>query len=225
MHLTYNRRNMIGDGCAEPANGGLSALGRDLVAEMNRLGIIVDIPHSGVRTTLDAAEVSCKPVMASHTGARALHDHMRCKTDAELRAIADTGGLIGVYVLPSMLGPDASLNTMLDHLDYIAGLVGVEHVAIGTDTSYAAEWPAGVSGYGTSRFSSSWWGGWNSVNHPLSGVSNEAIAGSLAWSNWPLFTVGLAMRGYSDSDIGKILSGNFLRVLKANEPEQEVKGV
>ncbi|MBM4046314.1 MAG: hypothetical protein FJ279_14480, partial [Planctomycetes bacterium] len=114
MHLTYNRRNFIGDGCAEPANGGLSELGRDLVRKMNQVGIIVDTPHSGIQTTLDAAKVSEKPMMASHTGARAVLNHMRCKTDEELKAIAATDGLVGVYVLPNMLGPNANLNTMLD---------------------------------------------------------------------------------------------------------------
>ncbi len=223
MHLTYNRRNFIGDGCAEPANGGLSELGRDLIKEMNRVGIIVDVPHSGIQTTLDAAAVSEKPIMASHTGARALFDHMRCKTDEQLKAIAGTDGLVGVYVLPSMLGPDATLATMLDHVGHIARLVGVDHVAIGTDTCYQADWPKGLSGYSNARFSTRWWGNWTSENHPLSGKSDEAAKGSLAWTNWPLYTVGLVTRGYSDDDIAKILGGNFLRVLEANQPAREVQ--
>jgi membrane dipeptidase len=223
MHLTYNRRNFVGDGCAERANGGLSELGRDLVKEMNRVGIIVDVPHCGIQPTLDAAAASERPILASHTGARALFDHMRCKTDEQLKAIARTGGLVGVYVLPSMLGPDATLATMLDHVDHIARLIGVDHVAIGTDTCYQADWPEGISGYRNARFSSSWWGNWTPENHPLSGKSDEASKGSLAWTNWPLFTVGLAMRGYSDDDIAKILSGNFLRVLDANRPDGEVR--
>jgi len=223
MHLTYNRRNFIGDGCAEKANGGLSALGYELVAEMNRVGIIVDIPHSGERTTIDAAEASSKPMMASHTGAKAVYNHMRCKSDEALRAIAATGGLIGVNALPSLLGPDATIHTMLDHIDHIANLVGVEHVAIGTDNTYSGQWPEGLSGYPSARFRGTWWGNWSAENHPLSGQSDDAAAGSLAWTNWPLFTVGLVSRGYSDEDIERILSGNFLRVLEANRPEREVR--
>lgn len=222
MHLTYDRRNFIGDGCAEPANGGLSQLGRDLIAEMNRVGIIVDTPHSGVRTTLEAAEASTRPIMASHTGARAIFDHMRCKTDEEIRAIAATGGVVGVFALPSMLGPDATLQTMLDHICYIADLVGPEHVCIGTDTTYSAPWPEGISGYPNARFSSSWWGNWNERNHPLSGQSGP-LSDSLAWTNWPLYTVGLVTRGFSDEEVDNILSGNFLRVLEANQPQREVK--
>lgn len=222
MHLTYNRRNFIGDGCAEPANGGLSELGRDLIREMNRVGIIVDIPHSGRQTTLDAAKASEKPIMASHTGARVVFNHMRCKSDEELKAIADTNGLIGVYVYPSMLGPNATINTMLDHVDYIAKLAGVDHVSIGTDAGYQPPWPKKIKGYPQSRFSGNWWGNWNKKNQPLP-YTDEAERGSLAWTNWPLYTVGLVMRGYSDKDIEKILGGNFMRVLEANRPREEVR--
>ncbi|HRU05087.1 MAG TPA: membrane dipeptidase [Candidatus Brocadiia bacterium] len=222
MHLTYNRRNFIGDGCAERANGGLSELGRDLVDEMNRVGIIVDTPHSGRQTTLDAARCSKKPVMASHTGARALFDHMRCKSDEEIKAIADTDGLVGVYVLPNMLGPGATINTMLDHVQHIAKVAGADHVAIGTDTTYSSGWPEGLTGYANARFSPQWWGGWNAENHPLP-PSDEASAGSLAWTNWPLYTVGLVCRGFSDREIEAILGGNFLRVLEANRPAEEVR--
>ena len=222
MHLTYNRRNFIADGCAEPANAGLSELGRDLIRELNRVGIIVDTPHSGKQTTLDAARASDKPIMASHTGAEAVFNHMRCKSDEELRAIAETDGLVGVYVLPNMLGPGAKLNTMLDHVDYIANLIGTDHVAIGTDTRYVAPWPEGLEGYPNARFKSTWWGNWNAENHPLP-PSDEANAGSLAWTNWPLYTVGLLMRGYSEEHIAKIAGGNFLRVLDANRPDKEVR--
>jgi len=221
MHLTYSRRNFVGDGCAEPANGGLSELGRDLVRKMNEVGIIVDTPHSGIQTTLDAAKVSQRPIMASHTGARAILNHMRCKTDEEIKAIAGTGGLIGVYAYPNMLGPDATLNTMLDHIDYIAQLVGTDHVAIGTDINYHAPWPKELTGYPKSRYSASWWGNWNSQNQPLP-YTDEAATGSLAWTNWPLYTVGLVTRGYSDADIEKILGKNLMRVLDANRPKEEV---
>ncbi len=222
MHLTYNRRNFIADGCAEPANAGLSDLGFELIKKLNQTGIIVDTPHTGDRSTIDAARTSSKPIMASHTGAKAVFNHMRCKSDEAIKAIAETNGLIGVYVLPNMLGPAANLNTMLDHVDYIARLAGVDHVAIGTDTTYASEWPQGVARRPNSRFTAQWWGNWKPDNHPLPS-SDEASAGSLAWTNWPLYTVGLVKRGYSDDEIAKILGENFFRVLEANRPEAEVR--
>jgi membrane dipeptidase len=134
VQLTYNYRNLVGDGCLERANAGLSKYGRELIATLNSLGIAIDVSHCGHRTTLEAAEASNRPVMASHTGAWRLYSHPRNKTDEELRAIAETGGLIGIYTVPFFLGESpVKLDTVVDHVAYVAGKVGIEHVAIGTD--------------------------------------------------------------------------------------------
>ena len=222
MHLSYNRRNFIADGCAEPANGGISDLGRELIREMNRVGIIVDVPHTGLQSSIEAAQCSEKPIMASHTAARALYEFIRCKDDATLKAIADNDGLVGVYALPGMLGGSDDLNMMLDHIQYIAKLIGPEHVCIGTDSQYNHNWGKeawDVAHYENPEFNSyRWWGDWVRGPHaPKKPMENST--GSLAWIVWPLWTVGLVMRGFSDGDIAKILGGNFLRVLAANAPE------
>ena len=135
MHLTYNRRNMIGDGCAEPANAGLSDFGRAVIAEMNRVGVIPDCAHSGWQTSLEAAKVSRKPVVASHSGC-AVNRHIRCKPDEIIRALADSGGYIGICCIPGFLGGAGDINVMLDHIDHVKKRFGAEHVAIGTDTAY-----------------------------------------------------------------------------------------
>ena len=222
MHLSYNRRNFIADGCAEPANGGISDLGRELIHEMNKVGIIVDVPHTGMRSSLEAAQISEKPIMASHTAARALFDYIRCKDDATLKAIAEKDGLIGVYAFPGMLGGSDDLNMMLDHICYIAKLAGVEHVGIGTDQQYYHNWPEDlirVAYYQNAEYTNNrWWGDWAKSPHPPKNP-REHVTGSLAWIVWPLWTVGLVMRGFSDDDIAKILGQNFLRVLAANRPE------
>src|SRR4029450_8846643 len=96
LHVTYNRRNMLGDGCAEQANGGLSDLGRAAIAEMNRVGIIVDVAHSGWRTSLEAAKTSRRPMVASHTAVVAMNKHIRGKPDEVIEAIADSGGYVGI---------------------------------------------------------------------------------------------------------------------------------
>ena len=96
MHLTYNRRNPIGDGCAEPANAGLSDFGKAVIREMNRVGVIIDVAHTGRQTSLDAAALSERPVIVSHSCAAALNKHVRCKDDETIRAIIKSGGTMGI---------------------------------------------------------------------------------------------------------------------------------
>lgn len=215
MHVTYNRRNMLGDGCAEPSNAGLSDLGRAAIAEMNRVGVIVDVAHSGWQTSLEAAKVSRRPMVASHSGCVAVNRHIRCKPDEVIRAIADTGGYIGICCIPAFLGRGGDLNAFLGHIDHVARRFGTDHVAIGTDIGYMSRtaqqeykkipprprarvryeyfWPPGALG--------------GAAQHP-----------TLEWTNWPLFTVGLVAHGWSDADIQKILGGNVLRVARAALP-------
>ncbi len=119
MHLTYNRRNMIGDGCAEPANAGLSDFGRAVVAQMNHVGVIVDVAHAGWQTSLEAAQVSKRPMVSSHSGCCALNRHYRCKPDEVIGAIADTGGYIGICCIPAFLGGSGDISSVLDHIDYV----------------------------------------------------------------------------------------------------------
>ncbi|MCW5980821.1 MAG: membrane dipeptidase [Bryobacteraceae bacterium] len=215
MHLTYNRRNALGDGCAEPANGGISELGRAAIAEMNRVGVIVDVAHSGWRTSLEAAKASSKPVVASHSGAVAVHKHIRSKPDEVIRAIADSGGYVGVYSVTAFLGRGGDLNAMLDHIEYLVKKFGAGHVAIGTDLAYIptsadAEYrKAGRMPKSRPRYEALWPPG------ALDGRSHP----SLAWTNWPMFTVGMAQRGISDADIQKILGGNVMRVARAVFPQ------
>lgn len=218
MHLTYNRRNMIGDGCAEPANAGLSDFGRQVVAEMNRQCVIVDCAHSGWQTSLEAAQVSRRPMVASHSACAALQHHHRGKPDDVIRAIVDTGGYIGICAIPAFLGGQGTVVDLLDHIDYVARNFGADHVTIGTDTAYtpprmSEEWKKIPSqGPQRKRWENFWW-----VNDPVSQPewNQPHQLQSLAWTNWPLFTVGLVQRGYSDEDIRKIIGGNMLRVAKA----------
>jgi membrane dipeptidase len=211
MHLTYNRRNVLGDGCAEPANGGISDLGRAAIAGMNREGVIVDVAHSGWRTSLEAAKASVRPVVASHSGAVSVHGHIRSKPDDVIRAIADTGGYVGVYSVGAFLGKGGDLNAMLDHIEYLVKRFGADYAAIGTDIAYtpvasAVEArKAGTRPKSRTRYEAFWpEGALDGPAHP-----------SLAWTNWPMFTVGMLQRGIRDDDIRKILGGNVMRVARA----------
>lgn len=217
MHLTYNRANMIGFGCGEANDAGLTDFGRHVVAEMNRQGVIVDVAHSGHQTSLEAAQVSERPMVASHTVAHALSGHYRGKPDHVMKAIADTGGLVGVCCIPRFLGGAGDIAAMMDHVDYMVKLIGADHVAIGTDVIYTPM--AYDSIWETLPKRSKTRDHWRSL-WPEPGAGDPAGLDprarlSLSWTNWPMFTVGMVQRGYSDEDIQKILGGNMLRVARS----------
>jgi membrane dipeptidase len=212
MHLTYNRSNMIGGGCGEAVDRGLTDFGRSVVAEMNKVGVIVDIAHSGWQTSLDAAKVSSRPAVASHSGCAALNQHYRCKPDNVIQALADSGGYIGICCVPTFLGGKGDITAMLDHLDRAIRKFGAEHVAIGTDVVYSSpvgprKWKKVPKRKSRRRWEALW------PPPKLKATPEQRL--SMAWTNWPLFTVGLVQRGHSDDDIRKILGGNVMRVARA----------
>lgn len=217
MHLTYNRRNMLGDGCEENSNTGLSDFGVAAVQELNRCGVIVDVAHSGFQTCIEAAEASRVPIAASHSGAHALSGHPRCKPDDVVRAIVERGGTVGVCCIPAFLGGSGDISAFLDHIEYLARKFGAGAVTIGTDRAYVsqsdAEERGKIPGRGKrrTRFEGFW-----QPDDPLNDPQwrDERMQASLAWTNWPVFTVGLVQRGFSDEDIRKILGGNMLRLAR-----------
>lgn len=218
MHLTYNRRNMLADGCAELANGGLSDFGRAAIREMNRIGVIVDVAHTGWKSSREAAEASEKPMVASHTVCDELNHHIRAKPDDVIKAICDSGGLVGICFIPSFLGGNGGLPRVLDHIDYVVKKFGIDHVAVGTDVAHTSQYAAEENKKvpkrprRRTRFASLWPEGALGGNWP--------DRASLAWTNWPLVTVGLHQRGYTDEQIQKVIGGNILRVCQEVLPEE-----
>lgn len=215
MHITYNRRNALGDGCAERANGGLSDFGRAAVAEMNRVGVIPDVAHSGWRTSFETAKASTRPMVASHTTCAALQEHIRSKPDDVIKAIADGGGLIGICCISDFLGAQGDIRALLNHIEHAVRTAGIDHVGIGTDVGYASRVrqtslpPAAPRPRAArrTRFEALW---------PDGALGKIPQHPSISWTNWPLFTVGLVQRGYKDDDIQKIIGGNMLRVARDN---------
>lgn len=212
MHLTYQRRNMIGDGCGETSNAGLSDFGRYAIAEMNRIGVIPDCAHSGWQTSLEAAKVSTRPVVASHSTCAAIHPHIRSKPDEVIQAIVDSGGYIGICCISKFLRGAGDISALLDHIQYVTKKFGVDHVAIGTDVAYSSQNSSLESRKLPKRtrarepFRSLW---------PKDDFAEiPEMTTSLAWTNWPLFTVGLVQRGYSDDEIRRIIGGNVMRVAR-----------
>ena len=136
VQLCYNRTNLVGDGCLEPGDGPLSRFGRDVVIEMNRLGMVVDLSHTGRRTTFDAMRVSSTPPVFSHSNPKALCSNRRNIDDEQIRAVADLGGLVGVNAYPAFVkqgGKDVTVADLVDHIDYLVDLIGPGHVGLGLD--------------------------------------------------------------------------------------------
>ncbi len=214
MHLTYQRRNMIGDGCGEKSDAGLSDFGRHAIAEMNRVGVIPDCAHSGWKTSLDAALTSSRPVVASHSTCAAIYPHVRSKPDNVIKAIVDSGGYIGICCIPRYLRGTGDINALLDHVDYVVKKFGPDAVAIGTDVSYSSQLSAAEQakvpkrGKRREEFRMLW----PDDKFKTSKAMNE----SLAWTNWPLYTIGLVQRGHSDDVIRKVIGGNVMRVIEAS---------
>jgi membrane dipeptidase len=215
IQLTYNDRNLLGDGCVERANGGLSRLGRRVVEAMNRHGVLVDLSHCGEQTTLDAIEASRAPVAVTHSMARALCPSPRNKPDAVLRALAANGGVMGAAFWAPMAyrTPDRrpTMDDFFAHVDHLVQQAGVDHVGIGSDLGegesreyYEAMFTRGGGLYPEVTAAL---GAWYDFDHRM-------VEGMETATMFPRVTEGLAARGYSDADIRKIMGGNFLRVFR-----------
>lgn len=200
MLLAYNLNNIAAGGCHD-TDGGLTAFGRDVVDEMNRLGMFVDLSHCGMRTTMDVMAHSDRPVIFSHSNPRALFEHERNITDEQIRACAAAGGLIGALGISRFLGGEATASTFADSLCYLSDLVGPEHVGIGLDYAFHVECPNIHGIYENNR---DYW-------PPSQGYG----AGSARYIEPPLIlpvTAELIARGMNPREISGILGGNFLRL-------------
>jgi membrane dipeptidase len=212
VQLTYNRRNLLGDGCLEPANAGLSKDGFAAVAKMNELGILVDLSHCGRQTAADGMKASSRPVAFTHTGCAALNDHPRNRTDAELRAVAGKGGVAGIYFMPYLSeGRQPTAADVVRHLEHMIDVAGEDHVSLGTDGGVSAEV---VDDEFTKIFA-------DSVKHRREagiGAPGENETGYLFANelNMPrrfeTLAGMLSTRGHSDARIEKILGHNLVRV-------------
>jgi membrane dipeptidase len=220
MQLTYSRRNLVGDGCNEPTNVGLSLFGRELVQEMNRCGILVDLSHAGTLTALEAIEVSTQPVIISHASVHKLHPNPRNISDELIDAVADSGGVIGLTTFAKLNwdgdpSHPPAFEEYLKAVDYVVQRVGIEHVGIGTD-SEATEgaYPQSVRNEIARSFSSRS----NPYTDAFGTDAPDQVAGLRGLRDFPLITEALLQRGYQSEDVAKVLGGNFLRVYEAVWP-------
>lgn len=214
VQLTYNVRNRVGDGCEETANAGLSAFGVDLIRRLNENRIVVDCSHTGHRTTLDAIEKSSQPVVFSHANSYALHPSRRNIHDDQIRAAAQSGGLIGVNGFPGFLGKDhqPTMDRFIEHLDYMVERAGIDHVALGIDY-YEGMHPVADEGEAKKFFKQQLaQRRWSEANYPA--PPHHYPQGMATPKELPALTGRLLARGYKPDDVKKLIGGNWLRLFR-----------
>ena len=213
VQLTYNLRNLVGDGCLEPGDAGLSKFGHKLVEALNEKKIVVDLAHSGRRTALEGIAASKSPAVISHTGCAAIADVPRNKTDAELRAVAERGGVVGMYLMPFLrLKGQPMAADLIAHIEHAIKVCGEDHVGLGSDGTVAATKLTPEYKRDHRKFI---------AERRALGISAPGEADDvyliLPDLNHPrrfeTLAAMLSARGHSDARIGKILGGNFKRVM------------
>jgi membrane dipeptidase len=206
IQLTYNSRNLLGDGCTERTNAGLSDFGVAVVERMNQLGIIVDLSHCGEATSRDGIAVSKRPPAFTHTMCKGVYDHVRAKSDDLLKAIADKGGMVGIATLGYFIGPsaDTTFADYLKHVDHAVKIAGIDHVGLASDYS--------ILGIEKTHTRDSWY---------VPRLSSFKPVYRVRWPPWIKeldpperfrnIAQGLFTRGYTTIQVEKILGGNWTR--------------
>lgn len=208
IHLAYNLNNSIAGGCHD-VDLGLTDLGRDVVREINRLGMLMDCSHSSRETALEIMEISSKPVIFSHANVQALVDHRRNIDDERILACAKTDGVIGINGIGLFLGNTLEIPALIRHIDYLAEHIGTRHIGLGIDYAFNSKNPK-HSDLPPGERAEKWWPrefGYGGLD--LGCVEPEAL---------PQIAAALSKRGYKDADVLGILGGNFLRVAEATWP-------
>ena len=209
LGITYSESNALGTGINdEDSDGGLTSFGESAVERMNKLGILIDPSHASRQTTLDTCAASEDPVMLSHNGARELLDITRLDADEVLEAVADTGGVIGIQSAPHNVAspdhPKHTIESVMDHFQYVEELVGIDHVSFGPDTLYGDH--VGLHKYMGKNYDK--YPDWQEIEFDyVEGMENPTEA-------WHNIVRWLVREGYSDEEIRKVTGGNTLRVLE-----------
>jgi membrane dipeptidase len=206
IQLTYNARNLLGDGCTERTNCGLSDFGVAVVERMNELGMLVDLSHCGEATSRDGIAFSKKPPAFTHTMCKAIHDHVRAKSDDLMRAMSEKGGVTGMLTLGYFVGPEGvTVENYLNHVDHAVKVCGIEHVGLATDYQ--------IRGIEASSTRENWY-------EPRLRTFKPSYR--VRWPPWipeldkpdrfRVVTRGLERRGYNTGDIEKLIGLNWLRL-------------
>jgi membrane dipeptidase len=214
VQLTYNNGNLAGDGSLEPRDGGLTKLGRATIERIEAEKLLLDLSHGGARTMAEATAHAKRPLVISHTGARALIDHPRNTADETIKAVADKGGVVGVYFMPYLatnmhpVGAD-----VIAHVEHVARVAGEDHVGIGTDngplpTLLDAATRAKMDDWQRQRIKLG-------IAAPGEAVGvYPYVADYNSIDRYRRFAANLRQRGWSEARLEKLMGGNFLRVYR-----------
>ena len=212
MQLTYNNQSLLATGCYEAQDNGITRFGRQAIGEMNRTGMIIDMSHSSEKSTLDAIELSTRPVIISHANPSTFYAAKRNKSDKVLKAIAESGGLLGFSMYPFHLkgGPDCTLDSFCDMIANTADLMGVDHIGLGTDL--CQDQPQSVLDWMRN-------GRWSKeMDFGEGSKSNAGWPRPLTWfqdnRDFPAIIEGLRKKGFSKTDVHKIMGLNWLKQLE-----------
>ena len=212
IQLTYNQENRVGFGCLHPNDTGLTDFGREVVGRMNQLGILVDLSHCGDQTTMDAIQLSTQPTSITHSGCRTVFDHPRSKDDDTLRAMADGGGVVGIYMMPFLNadGP-AQADDFFRHVEHAIDVCGEDHVGVGSDNSITPT--LADEAYMTALFAFA-----DERARLGIGAPREHEVLFVQGLNTPdrmlRIAEGLMQRGHSEARAEKIIGGNFRKLFE-----------
>jgi membrane dipeptidase len=212
MQLTYNNQSLLGTGCYEANDSGITRMGREVIKEMNRCGMAIDMSHSAERSTLEAIEISTRPIAITHANPASWRDVARNKSDAVLKALGKSGGMLGLSLYPHHLkdGSDCTLESFTEMAARTAELMGIEHIGIGSDLCQGQP-DSVVEWMRTGRWTKS---------APAIGLGSAVFPPQLAWfrdnRDWETLRAGLLARGFSADDSGKILGGNWYRFFQSS---------
>ncbi|OUS39478.1 peptidase M19 ['Osedax' symbiont bacterium Rs2_46_30_T18] len=216
MQLTYNNQSLLACGCYEDTDSGVTRFGKQAIAEMNRVGMIIDMSHSGERSTLEAIEISSRPIVISHANPTSFYPAKRNKSDLVLRQLSQSGGLLGFSLYPFHLknGPNCTLQDFCQMIANTADLMGIDHIGIGTDL--CQNQPVSILDWMRN-------GRWSKQKDFGEGNKNNAgWPQPLPWfrdsRDFPNLTRGLQEIGFHDAEVAKIMGLNWLRFFENSLP-------
>lgn len=211
MQLTYNNQSLLGTGCYESEDTGITRMGREVIKEMNRVGMLIDMSHSAERSTREAIDLSARPISITHANPNFWHASVRNKSDALLKALAERGGMLGLSLYPYHLkdGPACTIESFAEMAARLADMIGIDHIGIGSDL---------CQGHGNAIIEWMRVGRWTK-SPPGSALGAAVLPPQPTWfrdnRDWGKLRAGLVSKGFSAEDAGKILGGNWRRFFGA----------